>query len=209
MTDIPDRSDVTGAAPNRVTDESPPPPADAEAFRQRFRYYRHLIKVPEAVVRGGRVACPFCRGRVEICLSGYSGLGPSLLKCHRCGEVMISHRREWAELGWRVRLNYVGISLVYAMVSLMTGLMIGGASWPNSSPSTHIAFRWLLVGSPIAVIAIQTVRVFQSLSRTRWGPGVPRSTGFWTLDLGMQWKFLLLQILASIVLPPICHVIYR
>jgi hypothetical protein len=210
MTDISDHSMVTDGAPNRVTDELPIPPGDAEVLRLKLRYYRHLIKVPQAVARGGRwVACPYCRGRIEICLWGYSGLGPSLLECHRCGEVMLSHRREWAEMTWQDRLGYVWMSLIYAGLSLFTGGLAGYASWGDRRPLPTVARTWLLLLSPVAVFSVQTFRVLRSMYRTRRGRPTPHSTSLCSLDLGLQWKFVFLQILASIVLPTICYLVYR
>jgi hypothetical protein len=200
---------VTDGAPNRVTDEPQSPPSDAQGFGRKFLYYRHLIKVPEAVVRSGQVRCPYCRGRVERCLNGYSGLGPSLLRCHRCGEVMLAHRREWAEMSRRDRFGFVCTSLAYAMLSLVTGYFIAFATGSQYRGTTVVALIWLILLSPVAVIAIQAVRVLRSVHRTRRGRATPQTTGFWTLDLGMQWKFLLLQTLASIVLPPICQLAAR
>jgi hypothetical protein len=198
---------VTDGAPNRVTDEPQTPPSGAQGFGRKFLYYRHLIKVPEAVVRGGRVGCPFCRGRVDTCLVGFSRLGPSLLKCHRCGEVMLSHRREWAEMSRRDRFGFVWATLGYAMLSLITGYFMAFVT--GSRGTALLALIWMILFSPVAVFGIQSARVVRSLHRTRSGRAAPQSTGFWTLDLGMQWKFLLLQILASLLLPPICDFAYR
>src|SRR5260370_11710084 len=101
------------------------------------------------------------------------------------------------------------MSLMYAGLSVFTGGLIGYASWGDRRPLPSVVLTWLLLLSPIAVFSIQTFRVLRSLNRTRRGQRKPRSTGLWSLDVGMQWKFLLLQLLSSTVLPPLFYRFFR
>ena len=72
----------------------------------------------------GQVHCPFCLKIIEITPIGLSTfLGPSLLQCPKCGQFLISHRREWNSRSSAGKAWYVAVSLVY--VGFCTAISFG------------------------------------------------------------------------------------
>jgi hypothetical protein len=203
MGDITNRDKLPDDALNRDTGAASAPPEDANDFHRKTSYVRELIKLHEVVVRGGGfVRCPCCRALLEFCVWGYSGLGPSTVQCPHCEEVCLSHRRNWAEMAWRERFQYVWLSFAYMGAAALSGFF-----------ATTLACNVYLIHSPLVempamaaafwalfVAGIQIYRLLRSLSHTRCNSRQPGIPSLLNPDFGLQWKLLVLQVTTSIVL---------
>jgi hypothetical protein len=186
-------------------DELPPIPG-AQIDQNRFRIYKPLVYL------GLTANCRCCGNVLDRGLYITGGLGPTLIECPRCHAIAHSHRHEWADMSWWQRAGYVFISVFYGGFAFL--LVMGFSGWhpktvcatgpippPRIDEIVGSYFPFLAVG---CVIALQLARILNSVVRT-WRPSrIPQKPSLWSLDLGIQWKFLLVMVVAPRLLLSAC-----
>src|SRR5262249_27717468 len=154
------------------------------------------LMIAEVVVRGGWVRCPFCRLLLDFCLLRCTRLGPSRLECPRCNHLLISHRKEWAEMTWSERWAFVWDSLLYAVSVSVVGFVVVLFLFPRLSLGYLLVNEVLFGFVPLAfagsVVGVQLTRLLNSYSRSRYAPREASRPTFWSMDFHMQSKFLFL-----------------
>jgi hypothetical protein len=138
---------------------------------------------------------------IETTLVGLSTLlGPSLLQCRRCGRLLLSHRREWADRTARGKAWYVNVSLVYVVgLAAFAYLLYAFACSLARYPSWRLpAVGAALVGT--ATAALQAYRVARSLRRTRPAQRAPQRPSFWNLDWCLPQKVFAVLALSTALL---------
>jgi hypothetical protein len=158
------------------------------------------LLVAQVVVRAGFVRCPFCRVLLEYCLGRCTLLGPSRVECPRCGRMLRSHRKEWAEMSGGERGNFLWLSFAFTLLCTFLGFIIGLTTLDaRNVRRVYEDSAWLILGFPVTIIAVQAIRLLNSYTRARFPGGVPQRPTWWSLDFNLRWKLLPLMI----VLPQI------
>ena len=141
-------------------------------------------------------SCPTCGKSIDTRMYGLSsGLGPPMLRCGGCAQLIKTTRREVAQMG---PLRVVWLLLASGILVLGGGLM-GGLSmaitrsfwipgtWPDKLSFDHFFQDGLIWGS--LMIALQVYRVIRSLLRSG---DEPFPASYWNLQIDMQGKMAVL-----------------
>ncbi|MDZ7344836.1 MAG: hypothetical protein ONA90_10035 [candidate division KSB1 bacterium] len=68
------------------------------------------------------IKCPYCKAGIDMWLLGLnSGLGPPLLACGKCGQIVQTGRRESSKMQQRQRGRYYLISTLYVALAVFFG----------------------------------------------------------------------------------------
>ncbi len=120
--------------------------------------------------------CPHCGNFVDSFIMGIcSWLGPPVYLCDRCGKPFPSRRAEWADMKFRRKAWYVGVSLLYvAAGGGMGGLSVAACAdflrhgpWKKEMTIGTLE-QWLgTLGYALLIAVTQVARVLRSRERTR------------------------------------------
>jgi hypothetical protein len=167
-------------------DELPPIPG-AQIEPNRFRIHKPLVYL------GLMANCRCCGKVLDLGLWISGGLGPTLIECPRCHAIAHSHRHEWADMSWSERVAYLLASALYVVVTLaIVAASLGPLRYGVPGVPAYL-FPYLWAGT---VIPLQMLRIRNSLARTATFPRIPRRAFLGSLDLGIQWKFLVFVLVA-------------
>jgi hypothetical protein len=145
---------------------------------------------------------------VDLSLLGLSTfLGPPVVLCHWCGHPVETERLEWRQFRRWAKVWFLGVSLLYVIL----GGLLGGLSFDLTyelSRQGEGPARWrfgetsFIAGCvfwAVLVIVIQAYRVHCSLIRSRLKGVAPLKGSFFSVQLGLHTKALLLLILPPLV----------
>ncbi len=143
--------------------------------------------------------CPQCLVPLEYLFGArYVGLGPEVVRCPHCRDVITSHRLEWASLSPDQRVGFVARSVAGGLIAAVCG---GMGLWglciafrPPPSDRTLGAVSMGIFAAAILVLVglFQVHRVLCSLQRTADPHAPPYVYTFWSLETHLPLKFLLL-----------------
>ncbi len=120
--------------------------------------------------------CPNCGAIVNDRPAGIcSCLGPPRYRCSDCGLLYESGRLEWADMTWKRKAWYVGVSLFYTgAIGAMGGVSIASAvhslrkgPWENDIPVGTLEQGLGTLVCAVLIGALQIGRVFRSLEQSR------------------------------------------
>lgn len=131
--------------------------------------------------------CPNCRHPIGGSIAFLSsGLGPSILRCGKCGHLIESGNVEWPNMGLFRKLRFFVVTLIYAGVFGLIYSLIGQEAFRNVAkaitrerpPRSTLAFIGAWVGVGLLVLIVQGIRVLRSKKRVREGTTEPATAGF-------------------------------
>ena len=150
------------------------------------------------------VKCPGCERALEVRMFGlYSLLGPSTVRCSKCGRDVDTERFEWPEMPPFARWMFLGVSLVHVALFGLIGGNVLDAAWQISQRVPKVetlrlgapSFRYAALGCAVAAALIQAYRVATSIVRARTGRRPHRWTFWFGLQMNVQFKCLAAVIL--------------
>jgi hypothetical protein len=151
--------------------------------------------------------CPACHRFLDLNMFGMSSLlGPPTIICPSCGRHVDSGRGEWEDLDLASRLWFVVFSLISAaFVGILGGLTIlfpvqvfqGRDLSRSFNLRREPAYITGVITWGIIVAVFQLYRIYCSSRRTAISDDIiPVRASFWTIEIGLQAKMLLLIVSA-------------
>lgn len=143
--------------------------------------------------------CPKCNTllffriiKIMEVLKGYSGLGPSMIRCAKCGAIVNTGNMEWPHMSVKTKLYLWFLTIVYSLVLGLTltpvilsllGSIIGLEE--NAFITTPIVIvMTMIIGLPFLIL--QLIRIEASIMRTSNGNNEPHTTSFFNLHTNFQ-----------------------
>ena len=184
-----------------ITDRERSPAAEIDDPPQ---FERNPFQILTPLVLGGVIArCQRCGCVLDLGFRIYGGLGPSLIECPGCKAVTLSHRHEWADMSWSARLRFLALSFYYVLFGSLSGFLLAvlAYEWGGFRYQMQLILPlvWALVWAAV-VVGLQGFRLVRSLYRTGQDPRQPCRPSWLNPDFGLQWKFIVLEVSASILL---------
>jgi len=155
-------------------------------------------------IRGTIYKCAKCGSAVDVNFFGISCLlGPPLVVCHWCGEIVTTDRIEWNEMSGVGKLFFFGVSVFYVVVVGLMGAISFDATVQyiqDGACAESLRFSrptfWLGAGLwAVFVVLLQLYRAFCSRRRARVVEHKPLERSLRSFQIGVQVKCLLLLVL--------------
>ena len=150
------------------------------------------------------LTCPKCHCPFELNFFGVSsGLGPSEIRCLKCGASVTTGRREWWDMSGWDEVWFFGASLIYiVMLGLLTGNVIDGAYqlWNNDPVignlrTSEFSFQVGFCAGVVTAILLQLYRIRNSKRRSRTDYQLTLKEFVFGLQWNLQYKCLSVLIL--------------
>ena len=123
---------------------------------------------------------------------GYSGLGPSVICCSKCGAVINTSNIEWVNMSLKTKFYLWFITIVY---SLVLGLLLSVvfltlfAQLMNLDETSFVSGTKMLIASTSIAsvfIILQSIRIIFSVFRTNRNTNEPYRTSLFNLHTNFQ-----------------------
>jgi hypothetical protein len=161
------------------------------------------------MVHASLFKCTNCGTAVDFRIMGVSSnLGPPVVTCHWCKQVMSSERLEWDDMATRTKVFYVVMSIVYAaVVGLLGGMAVDATVQFIQTGAMRFRYGWsepaFWIGAAVygaLTVLLQIYRVHCSRWRSRTAPGQPIKGFVFNVQTYLQGKVLLLVIVVPGIL---------